>query len=254
MSQKLRALIFEGILVQDPVPSVHLESEPSNGGGIPLTQQELQAKAILNVLFNQAKDENGLKQTDLEDMTGYSQGTISNHLTGKARLKKKQILIYAKAFGVPPAMFDPALAYLNPKEEMRIIDSDLPQALDEKAPVLDDPEQILQFTETGRSSAAEDIYLLPHLRGRKVFAVKGGGLNVPDTTPDDYLLIDREFRPEPLKYGLWNLDGRLQAGRARTNNGVLYLIPTPPFEDSPIYLGDWDDRFLGKIAVIIRLN
>lgn len=231
--------------------STHYEHEAPSGGGRPLTPQEEQAKAILNVLFKQAKEDGGLRQSDLEELTGYSQGTISTHLTGKARLKKKQILAYAKAFGVPPAMFDPGLAYLNPKEEMRILETESVSD-DEKAPVLDDPDEIIIFLETGNHSACEKIDVLLHLRGRRIFSVKAGDLYIPDTTPDDYLLIDRQYRPDRNKYGLWNLEGRLQAGRARTNNGVLYIIPTPPFEQ-PIYLGDWDERFLGKIAAVIRV-
>lgn len=41
-------------------------------------------------------------QTDLAEITGHSQGTISNWMTGKSDIRRGDILAIAKALEIPP--------------------------------------------------------------------------------------------------------------------------------------------------------
>lgn len=239
--------------MDDIVLEANEEIETDQSCDYKLSPQEQHAKAILNILFKQAKQERKLTQTQLQHLTGYTQGTISNHLRGKGPITQKAILIYAKTFGVPPSLFDPRLAYLNPVEEMTQVDDDKISKEDEKAPVLHDCDDISEFLMTGAHSATDEAFLLPHLRGRRAYAIRGGDLRIPGTFPNDYLIIDRKYRPTPAQHGIWILKGVLHAGTTLINDGSLYLLPTPPITQ-PIYLGDWDERFVGTVVTVYRIT
>lgn len=211
-----------------------------------------QARLILNILFSQHKKERRLTQRDLARLTGYEQGTISNHLSGGTPLPTKAVITYAKAFGVEPGVIDPRLTYLNPNANLGCIESGAVTPLDEDAPVLHDAEEIDAWLKGNtKKEGRETIWLPPDLRGHRAFAVRGGDLNIPETKPTDYLIIDPQNRPLGGCYGLWILKGSLQAGKHKVYDGTLYAMPPPPFTN-PILLGDWDERFVGRIEILQR--
>lgn len=211
-----------------------------------------QATKILNILFTQAKKERNLTQTILAELTGQTQSIISAHLSGRVSLTKKAVIAYAQAFGVAPGVIDTRLVYLNP-HATRAREDNVTFTADENAPVLHDVDQVLAWVKNGKRDNGEAFCLLPALRGRGAFVMRGGDLNIPDTQPTDYLIIDPQERPKAGQHGLWILKGSLQAGTHRMLDGTLYLIPPPPFNTS-VLLGGWDDRYIGRVAATIRLE
>lgn len=223
-----------------------------------LTAEEEQAKRVLQLLYKQAKEAKKLNQLKLSKLVGYDQSQVSRHLKGMAPLTQKAIIAYALAFGVPPSMFNTKLAYLNPSEELKL--SDGLEALHEKTKVFHDPLDILAYIKTGEAPAnTDEVHLLPHLQGRRVYAIRGGDLSIPNTQPDDYIFIDPSFRPKnSSSYGIWIVNEELLAGTAKMVGGTLYLTPPPPHDNHPILIGDWDDKthgtFVGKITSVLRVG
>jgi repressor LexA len=202
----------------------------------------------ISQLINQLLEEKDMTQTELSRLTGITQSSISDYITGKYKPKQDKIDLIARALGVSPAIF---VSYPTDSEETKIKEDEADYLISKKLPVLG---TIAAGIPLLADQNIEDHFIVDsRLNADYIIKIKGNSMIEEGILDGDFAFIKIQHQVENGEIAAVLIEDSATLKKVYRQNGTITLVSANK-DIPPKVFTNGDIRIMGKLVAVLNVR